>query len=659
MFTDLTEEEKERSNTILQLARDRVLAHQVLFKHRHSNTTPPFHKQFIKLWHSQHSRVLMMAFRGAAKSTLAEEGIIINACFAEFKNGLLLGETYDRACERLTSIKNEFENNPYIEDLFGSLVGPVWQEGKIVLTTGIIIQAFGRGQSLRGSKYLDQRPDKVFGDDIENDEAAQTPDARRKTKEWFWGTVLPALDPNHTIRVAATPLDADALPASLQHKAGFKTIKVPIYTVNEEGNSVASWPDRFPLTRIEELKKEMYRLGLSHKWQQEYMCEAEDPTQKPFTADLFKVRSQVKTWQATWAFYDPARSVKTTSATTGVAIWSWINNRLVVWDAYGKLWKPDEIIEDIFKVNESFSPIAIGVEPDGLEEFIMQPLRQAQVKYGEVVPFRPIRAPKSKLDFIRGLQPFFKAGEIEFAKDLPDLTDQLLSFPTGRIDVPNALAYALKMRPGLPIYEDFDVKRHVEEGLRYVRSQRSYVALNAAQYCVSAIVFQYIDGVLHILYDVLREGEPNQSLSYIISDVGLFVGKGQCKYYCPVTHFSPGDIIGLRGAARSVGIELNPGGAIPDGRNVLNSLLQASRRQGEAVLVSPEARRTLNALSGGYARALNKQGQLMDEPDDTVYRVLMEGLESVLAFTVSTQEEQGNYEYAADGRRYLSARVAQ
>ena len=651
--------EIQKGDYIKLLGVDRYLAHSVLFRHRHPNITPEFHKRILDLWYSSSPRVLIMAFRGAAKSTLSEESIIINALFKDFKNGLILGETYERAVERLTSIKHEFEANPFIEDLFGYQVGTTWQEGKIVLQNGVMVQAFGRGQSLRGSKYLDQRPDMVFGDDMENEDAARTPEARQKTREWFWGTVIPALDPRHTIRVAATPLDADALPHSLQTHANFITLKVPIYSVGENGEGeVPAWPDRFPLRKIEELRKELYRLGLSHKWQQEYMCEAEDPQQKAFTSDLFKVRPQVKTWQATWAFYDPARTVKVTSATTGVAVWSWINNRLVVWDAYGKLWKPDEIIQDIFKTNETYAPVAIGVEPDGLEEFILQPLRHAQLRYGAVVPFRPIRAPRSKLDFIRGLQPFFKGGEIEFAKELPDLVEQLLSFPTGRIDVPNALAYAIRMRPGLPVYEDFDTDRHIDEQVFTRRSLRCYVAWNATATCTSAVLFQFDNGVLTILKDWIREGEPNQTVSYIASEVSLEVGSGTVKHYVGSAHYKLGDTIGLRAALRSAGCDITMSGDVLKGRGAFQQLLTASPKGRVGVATSIDARWTLNALSGGYARGIKKNGVLTDEPDDTVYKCLMNGLEGVLSFTVGQSDKDGTrYEYTDDGRKYLSARA--
>jgi len=50
-----------------------------------------------------------------------------------------------------------------------------------VLANGACAQAFGRGQSLRGVKHLDIRPDLVFADDVEEDEHVRTPEARQLT----------------------------------------------------------------------------------------------------------------------------------------------------------------------------------------------------------------------------------------------------------------------------------------------------------------------------------------------------------------------------------------------------------------------------------------------------------------------------------------------
>ena len=61
------------------------------------------------------------------------------------------------------------------------------------------------------------------------------------------------------------------------------------------------------------------------------------------------------------------------------------------------------------------------------------------------------------------MQPFFAAREVEFAQPLPALTEQLLNYPTGKIDAPNALAYALQMRPGLPVLDGFGAEHIVPD----------------------------------------------------------------------------------------------------------------------------------------------------------------------------------------------------
>jgi hypothetical protein len=50
----------------------------------------------------------------------------------------------------------------------------------------------------------------------------------------------------------------------------------------------------------------------------------------------------------------------------------------------------------------------MGVEEDGLNEFLMQPIRQEQVRRGMMLPVEGVRAPIGKIDFIRALQPFFR-----------------------------------------------------------------------------------------------------------------------------------------------------------------------------------------------------------------------------------------------------------
>ena len=647
-----------RGEVIVKLGRDPCLAHQVLFAHRHPQKTPEFHYEIIRLWHSDLPRVLVQAFRGAAKSTIAEEAIIIQACLRQFRNVLVLGETYERAVERLRAIKHEFETNPVIAELFGDLVGQTWSEGKIILANGVIIQAFGRGQSLRGSKHLDYRPDRAFGDDIENEESVATPEAIEKCMRWFMSVVIPALSPDALVRINGTPLNPRSVICQLQVEPNWVSRVYPIESIDSQTSArVATWPDRFNLGWIDSTKADYARLGLFDNYMQEFMCKAEDPAHKPFTGDLITVTPTVRSWEAVYAMYDPARTVKSTSASTGVAIWSWVANRLIVWDAYAGMWKPDEIIADMFRVDDVYRPVVIGVERDGLEEFIMQPLRQEQVRRAYAIPIRPLKAPTGKLDFIRSLQPFFKAKEVIFAKPLADATAQLLGFPSGRIDIPNALAYALRLRPGLPIYEGFSVQ-HIAEDLPLVARQPAYLAVNTDGACTTCALVQVVDGGLNVVADAVREGDAGSCLDGMRVELAMRADGRPLKFFAGPAHFSQHDSLGLRAAIVRIPADCGRGGSELRGREEMRHLLGRLAKGYPALRVSSQARWTLNMFAGGYCREITKHGALTEFAIPGPYKVLAEGIESFAALMKSSSiraDEPVNYRTTPDGRRYVSS----
>jgi hypothetical protein len=646
-----------REQTALLLGLDRLLAHQTLFAHRHPQRTPYFHRQLIEDWHSPQKNILDMVFRGGAKSTIAEEAITIKACYREFKNCLIVGETFDRAAARLHAIRREFEGNELIRELYGDLRGRPWGDDKIELSTGIVIQALGKGQSLRGIKELDQRPDLIFADDLENRLDMVKPEARQKIRDWHDFDLVPAADPSYVERMAATPLHPDALPMRLMRDPEWLVHKFPIYFLHPEtGERTSSWPERFPMSWIDKSEASAKRRGQYQGWRAEYMCEAEAPESKAFKKDMFRIEPRVRTWQACYAMFDPARTVKATSATTGYACWSWVGPKLVVWDAWGKRLMPNEITDAIFDCHDEFHPIKIGVEEDGLNEFLMQPIRQEQVKRATSIPVEPMRAPRHKTEFIKALQPFFHAREVEWVKPMAEVEEQFLGFPTGEIDVPNALAYALKMRPGLPLYEDFGM-RHIAEELQPLRGQPAWLCMNANRICTTGVLLQVLDGSIRIFADYVREGDPATVGVDMVAQAQLDAGRTVRVLGGPL-HFDQYNNVGLRQMLGRHQIELQRGAPPEKGRPYLMSLLQREKQSMPMVMVSSEARWALNAFSGGYCRALLKQGQLAAYAEEGPYRVLIEGLESFVGrLSVGSPDDENdgrNYAVAADGRRYVS-----
>ncbi len=649
-----------KEEIIRRFATDRQLAHAILFAHRHPDESPPFHGKVVDLWHSASKRVLTEVFRGGAKSTLAEEAIVIMACMREVHNVVIGGENEPRAIERLGAIKHEFETNDYIPELFGNLVGATWAERKIVLTNGVCIQALGRGQSMRGVKYLDQRPDLFFGDDLEDEEAVATPEAREKFMRWLLRVVIPALAPGARMRIAGTRLDPESAIVKISQWPDWEKTRIPWeYKDKDTGERRATWPARFPLEHIDTTREQFAQAGDLNGYQREYMCEALDPGSQNFTPDMIKIEPTPRTWQATYAFVDPARTTnKVTSAHTGWCVWSWVGNKMIVWDAGGELWMPDKIVDQLFVIDDAYSPIDIGVEEDGLNEFIMQPIRAEQVRRGYMLPVRALRAPRemNKQSFIKGLQPFFKAGEVVFAKPLPVLEQQLLAFPTGRVDVPNALAYALRMRPGAPVYESFGVQ-HITETLPVMPRAPLWLALGGTSQFTTAALCQFVDGAVHVLWDSVREGDPGATLHDMVQAANLYAGRA-LTYVAGPAHFSDHDTVGMRGAARKIPIELRKGVAETSGRDEVRALLKKQVRGMPALRIAHQARTTLNAFAGGFAYEVQKNGMLGDFPRNGMHRTLVEGIETfagLLRVADVDADQNRNYDYTPDGRRYLSA----
>lgn len=651
-------------SAIRQLVADRVAAHAVLFKHRHTRESAPFHRDLVEAFHSTHPRVVAEAFRGAAKTTTLEETAILEAPLQEYKNCLVIGASHSRAVERLESMRHEFENNDDLIGIFGALKGSeTWTASKLVLTNGVVLQALGAGQSLRGVKHHDQRPDLCLIDDLEDEESVRSPESRAAMMRWLFGALIPALTPDARIRFIGNRLDPNAVIVQVAKAKEWFHLRFPIMTQNvETGEDVATWPAMFPLGWIYEKRAELMRYGLADTFSQEYMCEADSPEARVFRPDHFVgiVKPRVRVWEATWCMVDPARSVNKRSATTAIPVWSWISNRLVVWECRIGQWMPDEIIANILEIDRLFRPVVIGIEEDALNQFILQPLRQAQAKHGQPLPLRPMAAKtftegRGKIDFIKSLQPFFAAHEVEFAQPMPELEAQFRSFPKGAIDAPNALAYALKMRPGAVIYDEFTQANVVEE-LYPLAGVPLYLALNATRAYVTAVLLQYNGRVLNILADYVDEGDPGQIAAAVVRRAAL-EGQGlKARLIAPPLHFEQWSNVGLRAAIAHVPAELGRGGDPLAGRDAIRGLFQGSVRGMPAIQVAHAARWTLNAFAGGYCREVRKGGVLGEQPTESVYATLMAGVESLMGFVASATGQDpdggGNFRRSADGRLY-------
>lgn len=645
---------------ILALGRDPVQAHTFLFPHRHTDPLTSAHIDFIEWFHSDEEQVEFEGFRGFGKSTLAEEGVIIKALYKRFKNALVISATSDLSVEHLATIATELLSNERINTIFGEQTGDEWSAEKIVLANGVALQAISKGQKMRGTRHKEDRPDFLYIDDVEDDEDVREPKARSKTRQWFFRKLLPACAPpgHYQARVLGTDLDPESLLSELK-RSGWVARKYPLLYLGDDGKEHPTWPARFPREVCERIRDSYMRRGAMRDFDIEYQCQVDRPQDKAFAPEMIRVHPHVRTWQAVYQMWDPARTVNESSADTGYAAWSWIGPKLVIWDAYGRKMMPDAIVNAIYQEAEGFDPIWVGVEEDGLNQWLMQPLRQKALHLGRALPIRGVKAPPGKISFIKGLQPFFMAREVEFAKDLPELKQQLLNFPKPPIDIPNALAYALRLRPGAPIYDEFG-SRHMTEDMRAMPREPLWLALNAAGGLVSGVLVQSIDGALRVYKDWVMEGDPQSVIHRIVTNAVMEAGQN-VRIVCGAVHYDRHNNAGLVQAVKALPAEPWQGTKPEQGRAYLRSILTREHQHMPMLQVNQGARWTANGLAGGFSRALMKGNIMSDVPEEGMYRVVIEGLEAFcgrLAFWLDDDDNRDNetgIAYTSDGRRYRSA----
>jgi len=636
---------------------DRVYAHEILFAHRHKDTTPEFHRQTLLNFYSSHPRVAEEAFRGGAKSTLIEEYVILSALFREFEFAVFIGNAYGMACERLSAVKQELTNNDGLIELFGDQHGPTWAEGEIVLANGRKIQALGARQSMRGVKHNDERPDLAVVDDLEDEDMVSSKEAILKNKRWFNGVLRPALNPKTgRIRALGTPLHPEALIEQLMNNPEWLSARFPICYIDENGIEQSTWPSRFPMEWINKLRQDYITDGALTEFEQEYMCRSESAALKPFKADMIVTAQVRQTWVAKKLIVDPARTVnERKSAQTGYVVQSWIGNKLIVHEAFGAFHRPDEIVDTIFKLDEEHRPVEIAVEVDGLEEFLMQPLRNEMLKRGRSLPIIPIRAPKNKISFITGLQPFYIAHEVVHAKHLPELDAQLLQFPKGRMDILNAEAYSVRLRSGHPVYEDFQ-DANVAEVLELDRKRPVFLLMSARPAITAGVLLQYIDGCVRIFNDWVVQLPPVEAFRQIVDDAVLFAGR-KVDIVVPMEQFEKYTGYGLPGAARANRIEVRPAAMAGACEGNLKDYLRKTIRGEPAFLIDMEARWVVNGFAGGYGRKLNSAGVLQGQTEDNQYRIVIEAIEAFIGWfgnneSVIDKDPNKRYAQTSDGRTY-------
>lgn len=153
----------------------------------------PFHLAFIDrvLEHDEWFEVLSWS-RELAKSTLTMMVVLYLCLTGKKKNVILASATEDGAIKLLKPYMHELETNGRIRAFYGEqVVLGAWKEKDFKCQCGASFMGIGAGNSPRGNRNGEVRPDVLLVDDFDTDEDCRNPNTLNNKWDWWEKALYP------------------------------------------------------------------------------------------------------------------------------------------------------------------------------------------------------------------------------------------------------------------------------------------------------------------------------------------------------------------------------------------------------------------------------------------------------------------------------------
>jgi hypothetical protein len=192
----LNETSKEKKDRIARLEADPESWKAYYFKKFYTSEPADFQKRAtrrIEKHYKQWYEVRAWS-RELAKSTLTMMDTMRLMLMGRMRNMLLISHSFDNACELLMPYMIALESNPRILNDYGIQKGfRSWEIGKFITRAGASFRAIGSGQSPRGTRNEEARPDIIVIDDIDTDEKGRNQKRIEDTWKWIERALIPAM----------------------------------------------------------------------------------------------------------------------------------------------------------------------------------------------------------------------------------------------------------------------------------------------------------------------------------------------------------------------------------------------------------------------------------------------------------------------------------
>ncbi|GHT15060.1 hypothetical protein AGMMS4956_14220 [Bacteroidia bacterium] len=349
---------------------------------------------------------------------------------------VLVGKSQDNANVLLGDIQAELQYNArYINDFKEQYNSGSWTEGEFVTQDGTAFFARGRGQSPRGLRYRDQRPDYIVIDDLDDDELVENEARVRKMTDWVKEALFGAFgaDGGRFIMVGNL-ISKKSVLQKIATTEGVHVSQVNVYDRKGQPSWAGFWTH-------EKIKDKETFMGY-RSFQKEYM-------NNPITEGAvfkndwirWKKLHHLSRYDHLVAYCDPSFKSSVKNDYKAIKMWGKIGTELHNIKNFVRQCSIAEMVRWFYDLHESLPEGVICdyyIEANFLQDIILDEFTAEGNLRGYQLPIRGDNRKKpDKFQRIEGISPLWERGFVWYNEDLRNDRDtltgneQLLSFEKG------------------------------------------------------------------------------------------------------------------------------------------------------------------------------------------------------------------------------------
>ena len=434
-----TETAKEKAARIKKLLANYADFVNFYFPHYATVAPAPFHIEAAnKIKRNKNLQAVFEWARGFAKSVTFT--ILIPLWLKarkDMKVMVLVGKSGDSANTLLSDLQAELESNQrYINDFGEQKSIGSWEEGNFSTQDGCAFFARGRGQSPRGLRKREFRPDYIVIDDLDDDQLVENPSRVTKMVDWIKEALFGALDMGKgRFIMVGNRIHKNSVLANIAQTKGIYHTKVN--ALDKKGE--VSWKAKYT---IDDINKAIAFMGW-RRAQKEYF---NNPIVEGsvFKKDWIKFkRISKQTYTHVIAYCDPSfKSSRTSDYKAIVVVGKTPKGHLHILDIFVRQCSIKEMVSWWYNLFEDYSERGITLQCWMEANFIQDTLIEEFRTEGEIRGFQlPIRGDKrkkpDKFGRIENISPYFERDFVRFSesiknkKDTETAIEQLTAFEKG------------------------------------------------------------------------------------------------------------------------------------------------------------------------------------------------------------------------------------